>query len=99
MRALDSILLMLVDIRRPSSRRVFSMSRSASRIGSSADHHREQAADRHDGRDRQQLLVAEPGEQEPGDDRRARRAGAPDAEHEAGAGGAGIGREALAKAA
>ena len=40
------------------------------------------------------LVVAERGEQEAGDDRRARGAGAADAEHEAGAGRAGVGREA-----
>ena len=55
---------------------------------------RRRSSPRHDDRDGQQLVVAEPGEQEAGDDRRARRAGAADAEHEAGAGRPGIGREA-----
>src|SRR6478609_4142844 len=47
------------------------------------EHRADDRADRHDRRDHQQLLVAERREQEPGDDRRARRAGAADAEHEA----------------
>src|SRR5690348_2631256 len=54
---------------------------------------RNHRAHRHDDRDGQQLVIAEPREQGPRDDRAARRAEPANAEHEAGPGGPRIGGE------